>query len=238
VSDWNGKAYDALPLPHQQWGLRTIEALNLNDYDTVLDAGCGTGRDAAIALESLTSGNLICLDQSPGMLKQCSERLGPDPRVQIVEASLNSPFPIPAESVDAVMSVAALHWLPNHSNVWRNIFEVLKSGGRIAIDAGGAGNLDHTLELARQIDPDIRFPHWYYADIKSTEDLLNQAGFVNCEVSLRKHPTTLPDNSTMQEYLKTLVFREWTKTQIEAISKLMIDNTIDYVRLEVRAHKP
>jgi len=87
MPEWDGLAYDALPLPHQQWGKRTIAALNLQSAETLLDAGCGTGRDAQVALEILTSGELICVDQSRTMLDQCHATLGDDPRVTIAKAT-------------------------------------------------------------------------------------------------------------------------------------------------------
>ncbi len=234
---WDGVAYDALPLPHEQWGIRTIEALNLQSNDTLLDAGCGTGRDAQLALAQLPNGNLVCVDQSTTMLDQCRSRFGDDSRVQILEGDLDQALPVKAESVDAIMSVAALHWLAHHNNVWQHFHNALKPGGRIATDCGGFGNLEKTLALVPQIDPNIKFPNWYYANVSDTEALLKAAGFVDIEVSLRPHPTPLPDKETLATYLKTLVFREWNDDQIAKMSELLTDNTLDYVRLEVRARK-
>lgn len=234
---WDGAAYDALPLPHEQWGIRTIAALNLQPNETLLDAGCGTGRDAQLALEQLTHGALICVDQSSTMLDQCRSRFGQDARVRILEGDLDKALPVEATSVDAIMSVAALHWLANHNNVWRHFYAALKPGGRLATDCGGFGNLEKTLALVPQIDPDIKFPDWYYANVSSTEALLKEAGFIDIQVSLRPHPTPLPDKETLATYLRTLVFREWNSDQIAKISDLLTDNTLDYVRLEVRANK-
>ena len=234
---WDGVAYDALPLPHEQWGIRTIEALNLQPNETLLDAGCGTGRDAQLALELLPSGSLICVDQSSTMLDQCRSRFGQDSRVRILEGDLDQALPVEPESVDAIMSVAALHWLGDHNNVWHHFFSALKPGGRIATDCGGFGNLAKTLDLVPQIDPDIKFPDWYYANIDSTKELLTKAGFIDIQVSLRPHPTPLPDKVTLATYLRTLVFREWNEDQITKMSDLLTDNTLDYVRLEVRASK-
>ena len=234
---WDGVAYDALPLPHEQWGIRTIEALNLQSNDTLLDAGCGTGRDAQLALAQLPNGNLVCVDQSTTMLDQCRSRFGDDSRVQILEGDLDQALPVKAESVDAIMSVAALHWLAHHNNVWQHFHNALKPSGRIATDCGGFGNLEKTLALVPQIDPNIKFPNWYYANVSDTEALLKAAGFVDIEVSLRPHPTPLPDKETLATYLKTLVFREWNDEQIAKMSELLTDNTLDYVRLEVRARK-
>jgi trans-aconitate 2-methyltransferase len=237
VKAWDGVAYDALPLPHEQWGIRTIAALNLQPYETLLDAGCGTGRDAQLALEQLPNGSLVCVDQSSTMLEQCRTRFGADSRVRIMEGDLDKPLPVEPESIDAIMSVAALHWLADHNNVWNHFYSALKPGGRIATDCGGFGNLAKTLVLVPQIDQSIKFPNWYYANITSTEELLKAAGFIDIEVNLRPHPTPLPDKETLATYLKTLVFREWSDEQITKMSDLLTDNTLDYVRLEVRASK-
>ena len=234
---WDGVAYDALPLPHEQWGIRTIAALDLQPNETLLDAGCGTGRDAQLALEQLPNGALVCVDQSTTMLDQCRSRFGQDSRVRILEGDLDKALPVAPESVDAIMSVAALHWLADHNNVWQHFFNALKPGGRIATDCGGYGNLAKTLALVPQIDPNIKFPNWYYANESDTEALLEAAGFVDIEVSLRPHPTPLPDKETLATYLRTLVFREWSDEQIAKMSELITDNSLDYVRLEVRARK-
>lgn len=234
---WDGVAYDALPLPHEQWGIRTIAALNLQPHETLLDAGCGTGRDAQLAFEQLPNGSLVCVDQSSTMLDQCRTRFGQDSRVRILEGDLDKALPVDPESIDAIMSVAALHWLADHNNVWQHFFNALKPGGRLATDCGGFRNLEKTLALVPQIDPNIKFPNWYYANVSDTEGLLKAAGFVDIEVSLRPHPTPLPDKQTLATYLRTLVFREWNDEQIAKMSELLTDNTLDYVRLEVRARK-
>ena len=234
---WDGVAYDALPLPHEQWGIRTIAALDLQPTETLLDAGCGTGRDAQLALEQLPNGSLVCVDQSTTMLDQCRSRFGQDSRVRILEGDLDKALPVEPESVDAIMSVAALHWLADHNNVWQHFYSALKPGGRIATDCGGFGNLEKTLALVPQIDTEIKFPDWYYANVADTEALLKQAGFVDIEVSLRPHPTPLPDKETLAIYLRTLVFREWNDGQIAKISELITENSLDYVRLEVHARK-
>ena len=46
--EWDAQTYDALPLPHKRWGASAIEKLNLNGNETVMDFGCGTGRDADV----------------------------------------------------------------------------------------------------------------------------------------------------------------------------------------------
>ena len=54
--EWDAASYDALPLPHVGWGLRVLDRMDLAGDELVLDAGCGTGRDAAALLDAHLSG--------------------------------------------------------------------------------------------------------------------------------------------------------------------------------------
>ena len=60
--EWNAKVYDELPLPHVAWGKRTIERLHLAGTERVLDAGCGTGRDAEELLRRFPDVELVGID--------------------------------------------------------------------------------------------------------------------------------------------------------------------------------
>jgi trans-aconitate 2-methyltransferase len=55
------------------------------------------------------------------MLDQCRSRFGNDSRVRILEGDLDKALPVEPESIDAIMSVAALHWLADHNNVWQSL---------------------------------------------------------------------------------------------------------------------
>lgn len=45
--EWDATTYDSLPLPHLEWGRRTLDRLGLSGDERVLDLGCGTGRDTS-----------------------------------------------------------------------------------------------------------------------------------------------------------------------------------------------
>src|SRR5215470_3228907 len=102
--EWDAATYDALPLPHERWGRRTLDRLPLEGHEHVLDAGCGTGRDTALLLDRLPDGRVTAVDGSRRMLERLRERLADRlDRVDVVEADLTEPLALPAP-VDAVFS--------------------------------------------------------------------------------------------------------------------------------------
>ena len=57
---WDGVAYDALPLPHEQWGIRTIEALSLQPNRGAITTPAGLPLDSAVVFES-AQGRIACV---------------------------------------------------------------------------------------------------------------------------------------------------------------------------------
>ena len=74
--DWDGASYDRVSSPQAQWGQVVLGRLELEGDETVLDAGCGTGRVTQELLARLPRGHVIAMDRSPSMLAQARERLG------------------------------------------------------------------------------------------------------------------------------------------------------------------
>ncbi|MCA1696916.1 MAG: class I SAM-dependent methyltransferase, partial [Actinobacteria bacterium] len=111
--EWDAATYDSLPLPHQRWGRGVLDSLPLHGDERVLDVGAGTGRDTAALLERLPRGHVVAVDGSLAMLAQLRSRLtgvGPD-RLMTLHADLTAMLTL-EEPVDAVFSVATLHWFP------------------------------------------------------------------------------------------------------------------------------
>ncbi len=73
--DWNAVSYDKVADPQARWGAEVLERLPLIGDETVLDAGCGTGRVTELLLARLPGGRVVALDASGAMLEQARGRL-------------------------------------------------------------------------------------------------------------------------------------------------------------------
>jgi trans-aconitate 2-methyltransferase len=241
--EWNATAYDALPLPHQQWGLRTLDRLDLAGSETVLDAGCGTGRDAEVLLQRLPRGRVIAVDGSVNMLDRLRERLAADlDRVQVVLADLSRPLPV-SGPVDAVISVAAFHWIPDHERLFQNLAAVVRPGGRMSIDCGGQGNI---ASVSAAVD-ELLGPHptrWNFAGIDETRSRLAAAGFSELDVRLVPDPARFNEAAQLRDYLRTVVLGQLDQLSegdrepfVEAVADRLPEPVVDYVRLQITCRR-
>src|SRR5512134_297121 len=137
--DWDAATYDRLPIPMTRWGETVVSWLDLAGAERVMDAGCGTGQVTATLLDRLPSGRVIAIDGSPSMIELARARLGDD-RVEYLVADLQQPLPID-EPVDAILSTATFHWIPDHEALFANLAAALAPGGQLAAQCGGAGNI-------------------------------------------------------------------------------------------------
>jgi len=235
---WAAEAYDALPLPHEEWGRNLVDNLTLNGTETVVDIGAGTGRDAARALMRVPEGRVICLDGSAEMRARCAERFAGDDRVVIDAVDLRSTWPLADGSADVIMSVATLHWLSDHTMVLTEAARVLRPGGIISVDCGGAGNIDRVLAAVSAEGVDAQLPVWHYADPAATEGLLRTVGLDPVSVRLRPAPAAFTDRQIFEAYLQTLILHRCSPAEVARIAARIPDHVVDYVRLEFIARKP
>ena len=84
---WNADAYHRVSVPHTQWADAILDRLQLRGDETVLDAGCGSGRVTQQLLDRLPRGRVIAVDSSASMLAHAREELDPA-RADVREADL------------------------------------------------------------------------------------------------------------------------------------------------------
>jgi trans-aconitate 2-methyltransferase len=240
--EWDARTYDALPLPHRQWGKRTVDRLTLTGTERVLDAGCGTGRDTVRLLDLLPEGRVVAVDGSVRMLEQLRERLADRlDRVEVVHADLTEPLPVTGQ-VDAVTSVATFHWIADHEDLFTRLASHLRPGGTFVAECGGRGNVA-TVSAAVEDVLGERFDVWNFAGPQETEERLRRAGFTDIQVGLTPDPARLEPGEQLCSYLATVVLgghlarlpaerHEWFVREVAA---RLPEPVVDYVRLTISA---
>ena len=263
VRTWDGKSYDRISGPMEALGREVLSRLELEGDETVLDAGCGSGRITQALIERLPQGRVIAIDASASMVAAARERLsafessgatgenpaGPeaDSRVEIrigdlLELDLG-------EQVDAVFSTATFHWISDHDRLFTRLRAALRSGGQLVAQCGGEGNIDVLRGTANAVlgrDPyaeyfrDWRAP-WNYAGPQETRRRLLAAGFSSAECWLMPAPKQ-PEHA--REFLSTIVLGPHFQHLPEDLREPFMDDVlaalgepvvVDYVRLNIEA---
>ncbi len=91
VREWDGSSYDRISGPMEALGRAVLDRLELNGDETVLDAGCGSGRVTQALLERLPRGRVIAVDASrldDAGGPRAARRIGARPAREVREADL------------------------------------------------------------------------------------------------------------------------------------------------------
>jgi trans-aconitate 2-methyltransferase len=204
--DWNAASYDRVSGPQVAWAREVLERLPLEGHETVLDAGCGSGRVTRMLLERLPAGRVVAVDASPSMIEKAREAL-PAERCEFHVQNL-AELELP-EPVDAAFSNAVFHWITDHDALFSHIHSALRPGGMLVAQCGGQGNIDDLRVLADEVAFAEPFAEhftgwtgpWNYAGPEVTAERLERAGFTGVRCWLQEWPVT-PDEPL--EFLKTV----------------------------------
>jgi arsenite methyltransferase len=111
----------------------------LRPGEVVLDLGAGGGFDVFLAAQKVgPTGRAIGVDMTPEMLgkaRRNAESFRKRTGLANVEFRLGEieHLPVADASVDVVSSNCVINLSPNKPQVWREVFRVLKGGGRVAV---------------------------------------------------------------------------------------------------------
>ena len=169
-SGWFGKKMYANPRAHYRAFRLTIEKLALKPDDIFLEIGCGGGVLLNMALESIAQAKAI--DHSPDMVQIAKEKnreAVSEGRVEIVQGTAES-LPWDDNSFTCAAAAEMFFFIEDPMIVLKELYRVLKPGGRLVITSGEASILPRLLFL-----PLACSMHLYKN--REMESMLKEAGF-------------------------------------------------------------
>lgn len=256
--EWDGATYHRVSIPQQEWGLAVLERVDVPAGSIALDAGCGTGRLTEKLLARLGRGRVIAVDSSRSMLVTARTHLAAEAaqrRVTFLRCDLAQPA-IAAQSVDLVFSTATLHWITDHESLFAEFHRILRPGGRLIAQCGGAKNIEAVHGFAADAMRDPRLaPHfvdwrqpWFFGGEQDTAERLRAAGFIEVRTRVHPAPTVLGGAAAYREFISTVILRAHLAVLPDvALRDLMLDLVVargattdppwllDYWRLDIDA---
>jgi SAM-dependent methyltransferase len=137
-SGWPGRRLArAMNISHAKltaWGLGELK---IESHFRVLDIGCGGGETIRVLAGKAAAGHVDGVDYSPASVAVAQVRnaeLVAAGRVAVQQASV-SRLPFPDGSFDIAIAVETHYYWPDLTNDFREVFRVLKPGGRFVIVA-------------------------------------------------------------------------------------------------------
>jgi trans-aconitate 2-methyltransferase len=244
--DWDAATYDRVSEPQVEWAREVLDRLPLCGDETVLDAGCGSGRVTRMLLDRLPAGHVVAVDSSPSMVEHARESLGEPATVfqaNLTEIELDEP-------VDAAFSNAVFHWIADHERLFERLFAALRPGGRLVAQCGGAGNVERFHRAAAAVGAERPYAEhlagwegpWNFSGAAETATRLRSTGFVDVDTWLEPRAVASPDPSG---YLRSVCLGYHLERLPEALRAPYVEavrercgRELDYVRLNIDARRP
>jgi len=249
--DWDATTYDRVADPQLEWGREVLARLELDGDESVLDAGCGSGRVTRLVAERVPRGRVLGVDASPSMIELARTRLadlGDLVRLEVldlIDLEIEEP-------VDAIFSNATFHWILDHQRLFDRLFAALRPGGVLEAQCGGQGNVEEWERAIESAAGDERFSAYLrgmpaatnFASVGDTEARLARSGFEVGAVWLqdKRHepadPRAFVSAVGLAKQLHELpnqLHDEFIDAVLGSMARPLV---LDYVRLNISARRP
>ena len=118
--------------PETAW---TLDLLDIQPADTVLEVGCGAGQGIKLAAEKASDGRVLGIDLSEVMVRVATRRNARAVKAGRVALSQGNFTALPFEDqqFDKIVTIHTLYFWSEPSQVLSELYRVLKPSGRLVI---------------------------------------------------------------------------------------------------------
>lgn len=215
MENWDAETYHKTSHIQETWAKELLSKNEWKGNEVVLDAGCGSGRVTNIIAKILNKGRIFAVDIDENMIRVARKNYKHLKNVFFLNSDLlNVNLP---EPVDIVFSNAAIHWIPNHYQLFKKFWNILKPEGKLLIQCGGKGNLGKTHGILESIRKEKEFEHyfrdwkdpWYFPSTTETNSILKTTGFRKIRTEMTKKTAIFQGFEEYRLFMKTVVMKPY-----------------------------
>jgi len=213
MCEFEANFYDSKAVVQFQLGLKLIDQLQIQDGETILDIGCGTGRLTLELAKRTPNGSVVGLDRNSDMIKKALENLGSSKvlitnTLFIEEDILHYETPL---QFNAIFSNSALHWVQETQELYQKIYALLVPGGRLAAQMPAKGSLNKFIEIFMQpihtLHLSAYFKNWDYPikfhPPKTLLRILSSIGYTDINIWEEDQQIQFHSPQEVLDFLKT-----------------------------------
>jgi malonyl-CoA O-methyltransferase len=192
--------YDAHAVLEREVAARLLERVEFvrTEPGRLIDLGCGTGWATSRLKARFRKSQVIGLDLSPAMLRQCRKRSTLLRPIRAVCGRLSA-LPVPDRSADLLFSNMVLHFCDDPATLFSEFRRVLRPGGMLLFSTAGPDSLQ---ELGDVWPVDASDGPRRFADMHEIGDALLSAGFMEPVTDSEIINLTYPDIETLLHELE------------------------------------
>ncbi|WP_238881494.1 methyltransferase domain-containing protein [Clostridium sp. YIM B02551] len=130
MGDWNSNQYLMFKNERTQPAIDLANRIIIDNPKKIIDIGCGPGNSTKVLKERFPDSYILGIDSSTNMI-EAAKKDYPEIDFKICDASKG--LSNLGDDFDIVFSNACIQWIPNHNELLRSLFGLLKKGGVLAV---------------------------------------------------------------------------------------------------------
>jgi trans-aconitate 2-methyltransferase len=238
MAEWVASEYARISGVQQAMAAEVLSLLDLQAAKRVLDVGCGTGKVTAEIASRVCQGTVVGVDSSADMIAFAVSKYGPTVQPNLhfeVADARRLPF---RDEFDLVVSVNALHWIPEQDQALRSIHSAMKSGSVAQlrlVPAGKRKSLENVIEETRRSSRWARYFQTFsdpYLHLTEEEygTLAERAGLHVLRIHTEDKAWDFGSRSAFLAF-SSVTFVEWTQFIPEAERLDFVSDVLDRYRI-------
>jgi len=182
---------------HWETTRQLIELMHVDEYDNVLDLGCGVGWATRVLAQRAARGMAIGIDLSDRMIHQARKEYR-NPHNTFFLVADASGIPFGDAFFNSLLSVESIYFYPGLDLAFHEVHRVLKPGGKAFFLIGYYEENPYGHEWAKYIDIPV-----HLLGANAYVDVLKKSGFRTATHRRIIDSTPLPDNWTPTKWFST-----------------------------------